>query len=68
MDRRVIETLILGDDDLECKTKTLTLSDLSLANTSFTTTDLAKYDLIVYTGLKGTKILKSRYFKIGKVG
>ena len=42
MDRRLINTLIINDNDLKC-------------------------DLIIYTGKRGTKILKSKYFKSGKI-
>ena len=68
MDRRKIELLIIGDDDLECKCDKVTLTELSIANTSFKPEDLSKIDLLVYKGKKGTKILKSNFTKIGKIG
>lgn len=68
MDRRMICTLIVSDDELECKSQTLTLTDMNITHLSFQAKDLEKYDLIVYTGKKGTKILKSKYFKTGKIG
>lgn len=62
-----IKTLILDDNDLECSAKTITLSDLSLSHVSFKIDDLKDYELIIYFGKKGTKILKSNYFRTGKI-
>jgi uncharacterized protein YjbI with pentapeptide repeats len=67
MNKFVLNTLVLGDDDLHCKTGEVNLSMLNLSHTNFTGADLDKYDLIVYQGSKGCKILKSRAFRIGKV-
>lgn len=68
MERRDLRTLILNDDDLNCddKKKT-TLSDLKLVHIGIKLEDMSNFDLIVYKGKKGTKILKSNYFKIGKI-
>lgn len=68
MDRRVISSIIFGDDDLECKCEKITLTDLNMSHLSIKKEDLDKIDLIVYKGKKGTKILKSNYFKTGKIG
>lgn len=66
MERRIINTLIVNDNDLDCK-KELTLDNLTIASLGFISSDLAKFELIVYSGSKGVKILKSRYFSQGKV-
>ena len=61
MDRKLLNTLIVGDDDLECKCKNnkdLTLELLNLVNVGFVPGDLERYDLIIYKGSRGTKILK----------
>ena len=68
MDRRTIELMILGDDDLECKCEKITLTDLNISHTSFQPEDLKNIDLIIYKGKKGSKILKSNYTKIVKIG
>ena len=68
MNKFVLNTLILGDDDLHCKTGEVTLSMMNLSQKNFTGPDLDKCDLIVYHGEKGCKILKSRAFRTGKVG
>lgn len=67
MDRRLINLLIVNDDDLECNTGKVTLSDLNLNHLSFSREDLDPFELIVYSGKRGVKILKSRYFKSGKI-
>lgn len=61
-------TLIVDDNDLECKNDKTTITDLNLNSLNFIYEDVEKFDLIVYKGKKGTKILKSKYFKIGKIG
>ena len=60
--------LLVDDEDLNCEDKNITLTDLNLLNLSFNSEDLKPFDLIVYKGKKGTKILRSRYFKSGKIG
>lgn len=66
MERRVINTLIVDDNDLDCK-KDLTLDSISLSSLGFILGDLSKFDLVVYNSSLGCKILKSKYFKTGKV-
>ena len=68
MNKVKLDTLIVNDDDLECRNDKTTLTDLNLSNLNFNLDDVERFDLIVYKGKKGTKILKSRYFKIGKIG
>jgi hypothetical protein len=70
MERRLINLLKVSDEDLECSAKRdeKTLKDLKLKDLSFNRDDLEKFDLIVYSGVKGSKILKSRYFNTGKIG
>ncbi len=67
MDRRQIKLLVVDDEYLKCEDKKVTLTDLKLTSLDFLPKDLAEYELIVYKGKKGTKILKSNYFKIGKI-
>lgn len=67
MDRRLINTLIINDNDLKCKSESLTLYDLNISHLNFQLEDLEVFDLIIYTGKRGTKILKSKYFKSGKI-
>ena len=68
MKRVELATLIVDDNDLECKNDKTTITDLNLNSLNFRYEDVEKFDLIVYKGKKGTKILKSKYFKIGKIG
>lgn len=68
MVRKTLNTLMVNDDDLLCDPKhALTLSDLKLTNINPELGELDSFDLIVYVGRKGTKVLKSRVFRTGKV-
>lgn len=67
MDRKMMNTLIVNDQDLDCGKKELTLTDMTLQDVGFPLDTMAKFDLIVYSGSRGTKVLKSRAFKTGKI-
>lgn len=58
MERKQINTLIVNDDDLECTKKERTLEDINLSKVGFLMKDLNKFDLIIYKGKLGQKILK----------
>lgn len=62
MNRRVLNTLIVDDNDLDCKKKSteITLDDINLGSLGFIAQDLEKYDLIIYQGTRGRKILRLR--------
>jgi hypothetical protein len=62
-----LETLIVDDNDLECKNDKTSLTDLSLNNLNFKFEDIERFELIIYRGTKGTKVLKSSYFRTGKI-
>lgn len=66
MERRIINTLIVNDDDLDCK-KDLTLDNISILSLGFVLGDISKFDLIIYIGKLGKKIIKSTYFKGGVI-
>lgn len=61
MERRMIQTLLVDDNDLECKCENLKLRDIDLGRLGFVNADLEKFDMIIYKGSKGTKIIKSKY-------
>lgn len=63
MNRKLLNTLIVDDNDLECDCKDLKLEDMTITNLSFISSDLDKFDLIIYSGKRGTKILRSKYFR-----
>lgn len=65
MDRRVIKTLIVNDDDLNCDCSSKTIEDISILNVGFSVSVLDSFDMIIYSGSKGAKILKSTYTKTG---
>ena len=63
MERKQLSALIVNDDDLECpgkKEKTLELRDIKLSSVGFVTKDLDKFDLVIYKGKLGKKVLKVR--------
>ena len=76
MNRFTLKTLVVGDDDLNCTTgkiplmaiTTASLMAITTASLNFVDQDLREYDLIVYQGKKGCKILRNRAFRTGKVG
>ena len=60
MDRKLLNTLIVNDNDLECRKeeKEITLDDIKLSSVGFKVADLEKFDIIVYKGKLGKKALK----------
>ena len=60
--RKSISVLIVDDQDMDCKKKLedRTLEDIKLSSVGFLLSDLEKYDLIVYKGKLGQKILRLR--------
>lgn len=64
MERRMLSTLIVNDDDLECRKgkekKEIKLEDIKLSSVGFIMSDLEKFNLIVYKGRLGKKVLRIR--------
>lgn len=60
MNRKLLNTLIVNDNDLECRKeeKEITLDDIKLSSVGFKAADLEKFDIIVYKGKLGKKALK----------
>ena len=60
MDRQTINTLLVDDNDFECKTarSKVTLDDIKMSNIGFIASDLEKYPVIIYKGRLGKKALK----------
>lgn len=67
MERRVVNTLIVDDNDLDCNCEKVTLDNMTILNLGFISKDIEKFDLIVYVGKRGTKVLRSRFCNIGKI-
>jgi len=65
MDRRIIKTLIVDDDDMNCDCSTKTINEINISNVGFSVAILDSFDMIIYDGSKGTKIIKSKYTKTG---
>lgn len=62
MERKLINTLIVNDDDLDCRKdkKEMSLDDIKLSQVGFKLSDLEKFDIIVYKGRLGKKTLRLR--------
>lgn len=61
MNRRTLNTLIVGDQDLDCQGKNKKIPELeniNLSSLGFVMRDLEKYDCIIYQGSRGKKILR----------
>lgn len=60
MERKLYNTLVVNDDDLDCKKpeETRTLSDIQLSSIGFLVPDLDNYDMVLYSGSLGKKVLK----------
>lgn len=62
MKRKNLNTLVVNDDDLECRygkeNKSIEIKDIKLTSLGFILPDLDKYDLIIYNGRLGQKILR----------
>jgi len=67
MERIKINALIVNDDDLDCDCKDLSITDLNLANVGFRLADIERFDMVVYKGKKGEKILRSKYTGLGVI-
>jgi hypothetical protein len=64
MNRYNPKLLVVNDNDVHCKTPD-DLGPMTLDNLNFLPKDVEKFDLIVYQGKRGTKILKSEFFRTG---
>ena len=65
MNKKQIALLVLDDNDMNCDSKEIELEELDLNNAGLSMLVLQNYDLVVYQGSKGSKILKSKYTKKG---
>lgn len=62
-----INLLILSDEDMNCDVNSKDLSKMGIENIGFSMFTIKDYDLVVYEGKKGSKILKSKYTKKGEI-
>lgn len=62
MERKQLSTLVVDDNDMDCRKdkSEMTLDDITLGKVGFVSSDLEKFDLIVYKGRLGTKVLRVR--------
>ena len=62
-----INLLVLNDEDMNCGTPEKGIAGMSLEDIGFSMLAIEKYDMVIYEGKKGSKILKSRYTKKGEI-
>ena len=67
MNRADVKLLIVNDADMNCDIAKDTIDNMSIANVSFVKADLDRFDMIIYVGDKGSKILKSKYTPLGRI-
>ena len=58
MKRYSIQTLTVNDDDLNCKDLSKEIDTINLGTLSFVSSDLDRFQSIIYVGSRGIKILK----------
>ena len=67
MKRSNIKLLILNDEDMNCDSKNSSIDNMGVENIGLSMFAIQDYDLVIYEGTKGSKILKSKYTKKGKI-
>lgn len=67
MEQANVKLLVVNDDDMNCDISKDTIDSMNLSNVGFSNLVLDKYDMVVYVGAKGSKILKSRYTPLGLI-
>jgi hypothetical protein len=58
MKKYTIQTLVVNDDDLNCKDMSKEIETINLGTLAFVSSDLEKFQSIIYSGARGVKILK----------
>lgn len=67
MEQASVKLLVVNDDDMNCDIAKDTIETMNLGNVGFSNLVLDKYDMVVYVGAKGSKILKSGYTPLGLI-
>lgn len=65
--RANVKLLILNDEDMNCDSKNSSIDNMGVENIGLSMFAIQDYDLVIYEGTKGSKILKSKYTKKGKI-
>jgi hypothetical protein len=58
MKKYTIQTLTVNDDDLNCKDMSKEIESITLGTLSFVSSDLDRFQSIIYSGARGMKVLK----------
>jgi hypothetical protein len=58
MKKFLIQTLTVNDDDLNCKDLSKEIETIDLGTLGFVSSDLDKFQSIIYSGSRGMKVLK----------
>lgn len=62
-----LKLLVLNDEDMNCDSKNTDINKINLENIGLSMFAIQEYDLVIYEGVKGSKILKSKYTKKGVI-
>jgi len=58
MKKYTIQTLTVNDDDLNCKDLSKEIDTINIGTLAFVSSDLDKFQSIIYVGARGMKVLK----------
>lgn len=58
MKKANVNLLIVDDNDFECSKEKPTLKDVDISKLSFSMADLKRFEVIIYRGKLGTKVIK----------
>ena len=67
MNQANVKLLVVNDDDMNCDIAKDTVETMNLGNVGFSDLVLNKYDMVIYVGAKGAKILKSKHTPLGLI-
>lgn len=64
---RKATTLIVGDNELRCNCDEITIDNLTITDLGLSLEVLKDFDLIIYSGVKGLKLIKSKWTGTGVI-
>jgi hypothetical protein len=67
MKKFLIQTLTVNDDDLNCKDLSKEIETIDLGTLGFVSSDLDKFQSIIYVGARGIKVLKHPIIPSGTI-
>lgn len=65
MIKRLKDAIIIDDSEIECNCENAKLEDINISHVALANDSLRRFDLILYNGKLGTKLLKSVFTTTG---